>query len=66
MESVLKYIQKQLKTIFGNEIYETVVRTCEVNATAELSDVTKTEPMLKLLAKILLTKGEKLFICATG
>ena len=66
MESVLKYIQKQLKTIFGNEIYDTTVRTCEVNATAELSDVNKIEPMLKLLAKILLTKGEKLFICATG
>lgn len=43
-----------------------MVRTVEVNATAELSNKTKTAPTLKLLATILLTKGEKLFICATG
>lgn len=66
IKNVLACVQTQLKSLFGNDIYETTVRTCEVNATAELSNVTKTAPMLKLLATILLTKGEKLFICATG
>lgn len=66
IENVLECVQTQLESLFEDDIYETMVRTCEVNATAELSDVTKTAPMLKLLATILLTKGEKLFICATG
>ena len=66
LKNVLACVQTQLKSLFGNDIYETTVRTCEVNATAELSNITKTAPMLKLLATILLTKGEKLFICATG
>ena len=66
IENVLACVQTQLESLFGNDIYETMVRTAEVNATAELSNVTKTDPMLKLLATILLTKGEKLFICATG
>lgn len=66
IKNVLACVQTQLKSLFGNAIYKTTVRTCEVNATAELSNVTKTAPMLKLLATILLTKGEKLFICATG
>lgn len=66
IENVLACVQTQLESLFGDGIYETIVRSCEVNATAELSNVTKTAPMLKLLATILLTKGEKLFICATG
>lgn len=66
IKNVLACVQTQLESLFGNDIYETTVRTCEVNATAELSNITKTAPMLKLLATILLTKGEKLFICATG
>ena len=66
IENVLACVQTQLESLFGNDIYETIVLTAEVNATAELSNVTKTAPMLKLLATILLTKGEKLFICATG
>lgn len=56
IKNVLACVQTQLKSLFGNDIYETTVRTCEVNATAELSNVTKTAPMLKLLATILLTK----------
>lgn len=66
IENVLACVQTQLDSLFGNDIYETMVRTAEVNATAELSNITKTAPILKLLATILLTKGEKLFICATG
>lgn len=66
IENVLACVQTQLESLFGNAIYETMVRTVEVNATAELSNKTKTAPTLKLLATILLTKGEKLFICATG
>lgn len=66
IENVLACVQTQLDSLFGNDIYETMVRTAEVNATEELSNITKTAPILKLLATILLTKGEKLFICATG
>jgi len=66
LNEILEDIKYQIQQLFGNEIYDTTVRTCEVNATAELSNVTKVAPMLKLLATILLTKGEKLFICATG
>ena len=41
IENVLECVQTQLESLFEDDIYETMVRSCEVNATAELSDVTE-------------------------
>lgn len=46
IENALACVQTQLDSLFGNDIYETMVRTAEVNATAELSNITKTAPIL--------------------
>lgn len=66
IQKVLSMIQKELKHIFENTLLEMTVKSCEVNSTIQLSDKTKTEPLLQLLSHVLLTKGEKLFVAYTG
>ena len=59
IQKVLSMIQKELKQLFDNTLLEMTVKSCEVNSTIQLSDKTKTEPLLQLLSHVLLTKGEK-------
>lgn len=66
IQKVLSMIQKELKQLFDNTLLEMTVKSCEVNSTIQLSDKTKTEPLLQLLSHVLLTKGEKLFVAYTG
>lgn len=66
IQKVLSMIQKELKQLFDNTLLEMTVKSCEVNSTIQLSDKTKTEPLLQLLSHVLLTKSEKLFVAYTG
>lgn len=66
LNEILEDIKYQIQQLFGNEMPKMIVRNCEVNSTAELSDKTKTAPMLSLLSTMLLTRGEKIFVCYVG
>lgn len=66
IQKVLSMIQRELEHLFKNILLEMTVKSCEVNSTIQLSDKTKTEPLLQLLSHVLLTKGEKLFVAYTG
>ena len=66
LNEILEDIKYQIQQLFGNEMPKMIVRTSEVNTTAELSDKTKTPPMLSLLSTMLLTRGEKIFVCYVG
>lgn len=64
IENVLECVQTQLESLFEDDIYETMVRTCEVNATAELSDVTKTPPHAETACNNLIDKRRKaIYLC---
>lgn len=48
LNEILEDIKHQIQQLFGNEMPKMIVRSCEVNSTAELSDKTKTAPMLTI------------------
>ena len=66
LSAILGHIEKYLYDLFGNHFPEMIVSNCEVNCTIALSDKSKTAPLLSLLAHILLTTEEKLFITCSG
>lgn len=63
---ITKFITDEMQRLFGENYPELVVSTAEVNCTAELSDKRNVEPLLNMLAHMMLAKHDKLFVCVHG
>lgn len=63
---IVTMIEKQMKELFGESYPELIVSTAEVNCTATLQNKQNVQPMLNMLAHMMLEKDSKLCIWCSG
>ncbi|MDY2814831.1 MAG: hypothetical protein SOU03_12900 [Dorea sp.] len=63
---ITEMITKQMQDLFGKEFPELIVSTCEVNTTVMLQNKSNVQPLLNMIASMMLQKDRKLCIWCHG
>lgn len=65
-KEIVQMVEKQMVNLFGENYPTLFVSVCEVNSTVTLEKKENVEPMLNMIAHMLLQKNEKLCLWCTG
>lgn len=63
---ITEFITTEMKKLFGESYPELIVSTAEVNSTIALQNTKNVEPMLNMIAHMLLAKDGKVYVCMHG
>ncbi len=65
-KEIVQMVEKQMVNLFGENYPTLFVSVCEVNSTVTLEKKENVEPMLNMIAHMLLQKNEKVCLWCTG
>lgn len=66
LHEITKMITNNMMELFGENYPSLMISTCEVNSTITLQNTNNVEPMLNMIAHMLLTKMGKVYVCMHG